>query len=58
MRVLESYYEAKCRRMKRIKSKKYRKIRKKVRLAHGLSCLRPFARPRCSCVMSLFLDST
>lgn len=30
MRALQSYYEAKCKRMKKIKSKKYRKILKKV----------------------------
>ena len=29
MRMLESYYEAKCKRMKKIKSKKYRKVRKR-----------------------------
>lgn len=29
MRMLESYYEAKCKRMKKIKSKKYRKLRGK-----------------------------
>eukprot|EP00730_Choanoeca_flexa_P009100 TRINITY_DN12584_c1_g1_i1.p1 TRINITY_DN12584_c1_g1~~TRINITY_DN12584_c1_g1_i1.p1 ORF type:complete len:968 (+),score=307.01 TRINITY_DN12584_c1_g1_i1:1665-4568(+) len=33
LRALESYYEAKCRRAKKIKSKKYRKIQKKAREA-------------------------
>ena len=42
LRALESYYEAKCRRAKKIKSKKYRKVQKKVRVPHaGLQARQP-----------------
>jgi len=35
MRMLESYYESKCKRMKKIKSKKYRKLRRVAAVANG-----------------------